>query len=219
LIRPTSAALNGADAEGLASVLGRAEGCLDNLWPDGSRYLSVLKALRERLVEQRLQVAVLGQFKRGKSTFLNALIGEPVLPTGVVPLTAIATFMHWAAASAIRISFLDGRTPCEPSVANAGQLREQLSYFVTEEANPHNGLRVARVDVFHPAAILRRGIVLIDTPGVGSTLHHNTDAALEVLPECDAAFFVLSVDPPVTRSRAHLSRTGPPDSPASVLRP
>jgi dynamin family protein len=184
----------------LAGLLGRARCCIQDLWPDGSRYGTALAALRERLVEQRLQVAVLGQFKRGKSTFLNALLGESLLPTGVVPLTAIATFIHWAATPSIRVSYLDERAPEERSTASAGEVEAQLSRFVTEEWNPHNRLRVGRVDVFYPAPILRHGIVLIDTPGVGSTLRHNTDAALEVLPECDAGFFVLSVDPPVTEA-------------------
>ena len=54
---------------------------------------SRLLALRDRLQNERLQIAVLGQFKRGKSTFVNALLGAPVLPTAVVPLTSIATFI------------------------------------------------------------------------------------------------------------------------------
>ena len=191
-------------------MLARAGACLETLWPEGSRYGNALAALHGRLLEERLQVAVLGQFKRGKSTFLNALVGENLLPTGVVPLTAIATFIHWAAEPRVRVSYLDGRAPDEPPAANTAQVREELSRFVTEEANPRNYLRVARVDVFYPAPILRHGVVLIDTPGVGSTLRHNTDAALEVLPECDAAFFVLSVDPPVTEAElAYLERVRP----------
>ena len=173
-----------------------------------------LASLRERLAQERLQVAVLGQFKRGKSTFLNALLGDPVLPTGVVPLTSIATFIRFAAVPSMRVSFLDGRAPEEPYAADGETLREQLARFVTEEGNPQNHLRVARVDVGYPAAILSHGIVLIDTPGIASTLRHQTDAAIEVLRECDAGFFVLSVDPPVTeaelvyldRVRAQVSR-------------
>lgn len=205
-----SIALREDRSDRLACAIERAEAFIEELWPDGSRYGRALGALRERLVEERLQVAVLGQFKRGKSTFLNALVGENLLPTGVVPLTAIATFIHWAPAPSLRVSYLDGREPDEPPAANTAQIREQLSRFVTEEANPRNRLQVARVDVFYPAPILRHGIVLIDTPGIGSTLRHNTDAALEVLPECDAAFFVLSVDPPVTEAElAYLERVRP----------
>lgn len=90
---------------------------------------------------------MLGQFKRGKSTFLNALLGEPLLSTGVVPLTAIPTFIHWAGAASINVSFLDARATEQQPVSGRRQIQDQLSRFVTEEGNPGNRLRVARVDV------------------------------------------------------------------------
>ena len=79
-----------------------------------------------------------------------------------------------------------------------GSLRERLAEFVTEECNPGNRLGIVRIDVRVPSPLLERGVVLIDTPGVGSTLRHNSAAADAVLPECDAALFVLSADPPIT---------------------
>jgi hypothetical protein len=65
--------------------------------------------LQERLIEERFNLAVLGQFKRGKSTLLNALLGEPLLPTGVVPLTSIPTFLRGGETRVVRIFFHDGR--------------------------------------------------------------------------------------------------------------
>ncbi len=97
MVRLAAAALDADRADGLRALLGRAQSYLDEVWHRGSRYTNALATLHERLVEERLQVAVLGQFKRGKSTFLNALLGESLLPTGVVPLTAIPTFIHWGA--------------------------------------------------------------------------------------------------------------------------
>ncbi|HEY1258948.1 MAG TPA: dynamin family protein [Stellaceae bacterium] len=108
--------------------------------------INVFIPLRERPVEERLQVAVLGQFKRGKSTFLNALLGVPILPTGVVPLTAIATFIRWAATPSLRVAYLDKRPATELLAPETDRLREELTHFVTEEGNPRNRLRVARVD-------------------------------------------------------------------------
>ena len=46
--------------------------------------------------------------------------------------------------------------------------------------------------------ILSKGIVLIDTPGIGSTFRHNTEVTLNFLPQCDAALFLVSADPPIT---------------------
>ncbi len=79
-------------------------------------------------------------------------------------------------------------------------IREFLFRFVAEEANPENRLGVDRVDFLYPAPILGQGTVLIDTPGVGSTFQHNTAAALDVLPECDAVPFIISADPPITEA-------------------
>jgi hypothetical protein len=69
--------------------------------------------------------------------------------------------------------------------------------FVTEDANPKNEKGVLQVEITHPAAILR-DVVLIDTPGIGSTYRHNTEATMNFLPQCDAALFVISADPPIT---------------------
>lgn len=208
-----SGTLSGADGgsrTSLVSLLTRAAESLGGLWPERPSYAAQIGELRARLVEQQLQIAVLGQFKRGKSTLLNALLGMPVLPTGVVPLTAIPTFLRWGSAPSIEVTYLDDRPRDRLKVGDPAEISAGLFRLVTEEGNPHNRAKVARVDLSLPAAILAHGIVLIDTPGVGSTHRHNTDAALGVLPECDAAFFVLSVDPPVTAAELdYLDRVRP----------
>jgi tRNA U34 5-carboxymethylaminomethyl modifying GTPase MnmE/TrmE len=149
-----------------------------------------VEALRQRLQAGRFHLAVLGQFKRGKSTLLNALLREAFLPTAVVPLTSIPTLLEFGPVRTVQVVFQDGHCESVPPAA--------LSQYVTETHNPHNQKGVARVDVRHPAAILARGVVLIDTPGIGSTFQHNTQATLDFLREVDAALFVNSADPPLT---------------------
>jgi len=68
-----------------------------------------LSALKNRLMDRRFHLAVIGQFKRGKSTLLNALISEPILPVSVIPLTAVPTFIHFGSASTIRVHYSDNR--------------------------------------------------------------------------------------------------------------
>lgn len=168
---------------------------------DGKSTLLVrLSTLKERLQHERLQVAVLGQFKRGKSTFINALLGVPLLPTGVIPLTAIATFISWSPHPAVLVTFKGATPATEHAIRDVEDIRDVLFRFVAEEANPENRLGVERVDLLYPADILADGVVIIDTPGIGSTLRHNTETALQILPECDAAFFVVSADPPITEA-------------------
>jgi GTPase SAR1 family protein len=182
----------------LTSALSHAEITLEAVVGSQSPLLSRLRVLRHRLTHEHLQLAVLGQFKRGKSTFVNALLGAAVLPTGVIPLTAIATFIAWRSAPLVVVRFKDGVRSEEFAPQATDEIRNILFRFVAEQANPKNHLNVERVDLFYPAEILTGGTVIIDTPGVGSTLLHNTEAALQVLPECDAALFVVSADPPIT---------------------
>jgi len=157
-----------------------------------------LSGLRERLSEGKFHLAVLGQFKRGKSTLLNALLGDAVLPTSVVPLTAIPTFIRSGVARKLIVRFENDRTPETFQFNSAHETESCLAGFVAEDENPKNRLGVEQVEVEYPAPILDKGLVLIDTPGIGSTFRHNTEATLNFLPQCDAALFLVSADPPIT---------------------
>jgi GTP-binding protein EngB required for normal cell division len=158
--------------------------------------LERLSRLRARLDEGLLRVAVLGQFKRGKSTLLNALLGAPLLPTGVTPVTAIPTFIKAGPKTNARITFKDGKEPL--LISAVGEIPDILQRYISEVENPRNRLNVESVKLEVRSEFLDQGIVLLDTPGVGSTFLHNTQAAEAVLTECDAAVFVISADPPIT---------------------
>lgn len=157
-----------------------------------------LEELRERLSRGRFHLAVLGQFKRGKSTLINALLGEAVLPTAVIPLTSIPTYIRQGENLRTRVLFKGNRPSEEFATGSGKELMRFLEGYVTESGNSKNRREVEEVEVCHPADILRKGVILIDTPGIGSTFRHNTEATLNFLPLCDAALFLLSADPPVT---------------------
>lgn len=159
---------------------------------DGDRLPEAVSALGTKLRENRFNAVVVGEFKRGKTTFVNALLGAPVLPTAVVPLTSIVTAVTWGPEPCAEVRFADGRTR---TVAP-----EELPRYITERENPGNRLRVERAVLAWPAEDLRDGVYLVDTPGVGSVYRHNTDAARRFVPEADVAIFLTSVDPPVSES-------------------
>src|ERR1700693_3520784 len=64
--------------------------------------------LISKLLEGHFNLAVLGQFKRGKTTLINALLGSPLLPTAVVPLTSIITLIKYGKNLHIEVLFNDG---------------------------------------------------------------------------------------------------------------
>ncbi|MBN1795207.1 MAG: dynamin family protein [Sedimentisphaerales bacterium] len=171
---------------------------LNGLESGFSREISSLNELKDRFLTGRFHLAVLGQFKRGKSTLLNALLGQAVLPTAVVPLTAIPTFIQAGQEFSAKVLFEDKKPPAEYTASDSNKLVDFLLKYVAETNNPANQLNVRQVEVYHPAEILRNGVVLIDTPGIGSTYKHNTEATLNFLPQCDAAMFLVSADPPIT---------------------
>ena len=211
MIQDEAPSLSGADArEALPSVVERAAATVEAIWTNPHPAVYTLRKLAARLQQDFLQLAILGQFKRGKSAFINALIGAPVLPTSVVPATALPTFLRWGPHPLIRVSYTYQRPTKEIMPGTLAGVRRELEALVTEAGNPENRRRIARVEVRLPADILRSGVVLIDTPGIGSTLRHNTETARHVLPECDAALFVLSVDPPITEAElAYLAEIRP----------
>ncbi len=186
------------DGRSLLRLLERAAAMVADLGPEYDHGRRRLLVLKDRLIQGRFHLAVLGQFKRGKSTLLNALTGEAILPVGVVPLTAVPTFIQFGKAPKIRVHCEGGRKVDEFIGGSTHEMNTHLSRFVTEEGNPQNRLNITEVQVDMPSRILAGGVVLIDTPGIGSTYKHNTLATLNFLQQCDAALFLISADPPIT---------------------
>jgi hypothetical protein len=151
-------------------------------------------ALAQRVAEGRFYVACLGQFKRGKSTLLDALVGAPLLPTGVVPVTSVVTVIRYGEQRGARVRTAEG---CWRDIP-ADAVRE----YVTEQENPGNAKKILGVELFEPAALLATGLCLVDTPGIGSVIAANTDSTRDFLPHVDAALIVLGADPPITADEA-----------------
>jgi Dynamin family len=144
-----------------------------------------LATLAGRLREGRLRVLIAGEAKRGKSTVANALVGCEVLPSGVTPLTAIATTLVYGAGHAT-VALEAGTTERRPLA--------DLPGLVTEPGNPGNRLGILDVTVHLDTPLLAAGIELVDTPNTGSVYEHNTEQARRALKTLDAAVMVLTAD-------------------------
>ncbi len=153
------------------------------------RVFEETSALAERIGEGRFYVACVGQFKRGKSTLLNALMGNRILPAGVVPVTAVPTVVRYGKIENARVRF-EGGTWREIAP-------DELTQYVSEDYNPENSKKVSGMEVFSPSALLAEGMCFVDTPGLGSIFAGNTAATQAFVPHIDAAIVVVGADPPI----------------------
>jgi len=175
-----------SDADGAARLL-RLAGMGEEL---GAPYIAEDgRALAARVSEGRFYLACIGQFKRGKSTLINALIGEPVLPVGFIPVTAVPTVIRYGANKKARIKFRDGAWQ-QIAIGD-------LDQHVSEEHNPENAKGVEGAEVYVPSALLSAGMCLVDTPGLGSVFTGNTATTQAFIPHIDAALVVVGADPPL----------------------
>ncbi len=169
-----------------------------------------LSACREMLKGGGVvDVAVLGQFKAGKSSFLNGLIGAPIVPVDVLPSTAVVTRIGYGARERVTVHGLAGE-PFEIP-------RTRMAEFVTERGNPANEKRVAVVDVELPSLAPYEGIRFVDTPGLGSVFAHNTRVSKEWMPRVGAAIVSVSVNHPLSEDDLLLLNDVSLHTPEAVL--
>ncbi|MEJ5330139.1 MAG: dynamin family protein [Desulfobaccales bacterium] len=157
-----------------------------------------LHNLLDKLRQNRFHLVVMGAFKRGKSTLINALLGEALLPTAIIPLTSVVTILTYGEQVRIEVRFQDGSTRLISP--------PELVDYITERGNPGNRKGVREVEITYPSDYLKDGVCIIDTPGVGSIYSHNTDVAYNYLPYVDAAIFVVTVDPPLSAAEHEFLR-------------
>ena len=146
--------------------------------------------LRERLSGNELIVSVVGQFKRGKSSLINAMLGDEVLPVGIVPLTAVVTEIRCGEHFRAIVEFENGT---EKEIETG-----ELPDYISEQKNKNNDKRVSAVKLWTENTPFGRNTTLVDTPGVGSVHQHNTEASRTYIERSDAVLFLLSVDSPVS---------------------
>lgn len=158
-----------------------------------------LQEWRTKLSSQAFNLVVVGQFKRGKTSVINALIGTELLPVGVIPLTSVATIMSYGDPISIQVIYDDDRREEIEPVS--------LVDYVTEKGNPHNSRGVREVSIGYPSPWLQGGLHLVDTPGIGSVYRHNTDVTYSLLPKADAVLLVLSVDQPISQEECDFLKT------------
>lgn len=158
-----------------------------------------LELVSRNLGEGVFRLLVLGDMKRGKSTFLNALIGENVLPTDVNPCTAVLTVLSYGQDKQVTVHFKDER---EPEYLDFETFKQRYT-IPPEEAKKlqEEGTiafpNVAYAEVQYPLTLLEKGVQIIDSPGLNDTEQRN-QLTLGYINNCHAILFVLSATQPYT---------------------
>lgn len=158
-----------------------------------------VRATSTALAQGIFRLVVLGDMKRGKSTFLNALLGENLLPSDVNPCTALLTVLKYGPEKQVTIHFNDGKAPDQIDF----QTFKQHYVIDPEEAKQLEAQQelafpdVSYAVVEYPLPLLEQGIELVDTPGLNDTEARNQQV-LHFLNDCQAVLFVLNATQPCT---------------------
>jgi GTP-binding protein EngB required for normal cell division len=153
-------------------------------------FRSTVAGILDRLEDQSLEVAVFGRVSAGKSSLLNAILGEEILPVGVTPITAVPTRIRYGAAPLLTVAFAERATQTFPL--------DRLMEVASEKGNPHNEKRVARIVLDLPSPRLQEGVTLVDTPGLGSLATTGASETLAYLPKCDLGVVLIDAGSTLT---------------------
>lgn len=158
-----------------------------------------LKVIQERMQNHTFSVGIMGEFKRGKSTVINSLLGQEIVPADILPTTATLNRIKWDAKPRAEVNFKDG-TKKEVAV-------EELTNYVTKltEESEIVAESVEDAVVYYPCRFCQNGVQIVDTPGLNDTERMN-QVAESILPTLDAIIMVLVADSPFSISEADFVR-------------
>jgi hypothetical protein len=159
---------------------------------------SRLRQTRARLLDDRIRVLVVGEFKQGKSMLVNALVSAPICPVFDDIATAVPTVVHYAPEPLLTVvrrhdDPVGGQAVDQRTTRNdvaLPELSEAVAAHVAESRNPGNEQRLHQVEVGVPRHLLQSGLEIVDTPGVGGLNSVHGAATMSALPTADAVLLV-----------------------------
>lgn len=147
----------------------------------------------QRLEANSFSIAVVGEFKRGKSTLINALLGQEILPSDILPTTATLNRVTYGIRPFVKIHFKDNR---EEEIAI-----DQLTNYVTKLTIESETIAatVQEAVIYYPVHYCHNHVDIIDTPGLRDDENMNA-VTLSILPHVDVAILVIMAQSPFSQS-------------------
>ncbi len=146
----------------------------------------------EKTAKEHFEVAIVGEFKRGKSTLINALLGQEVLPADVLPATATLNRVTYSEEPYVMVEYKNGAEE-KVDINKLADYVTKLSYESEKTAET-----VKQATVYYDTAFCKNNVDIIDTPGLNDD-EQMTNVTLSILPEIDAAVFVISANSPFSQ--------------------
>lgn len=153
-----------------------------------------LKNLFDKLLRRSkypMEVAIIGQFSSGKSTFLNALLSKDVLPTGITPVTSKVNFINYGPEYKLRVTYKNG--------AQEYHNIESISSFTDQREEEIDDIKY--LSIYAPMNILK-DISFVDTPGLNSQSLSDTQTTQKVLRDVDGIIWLSLIDNAAKESEA-----------------
>jgi small GTP-binding protein len=151
-----------------------------------------IKETLEKAEDEHFEVAIVGEFKRGKSTLINALLGQEVLPADVLPATATLNRVTYSKEPYVQVEYKNGNS----ERVDIDRLEDYVTKLTGE--SEMRAETVKEATVYYDTEFCRNNVDIIDTPGLNDD-DQMTNVTLSILPKIDAAVFVISANSPFSQ--------------------
>ena len=149
--------------------------------------------LQSDIAKDFYTVVVLGEFKRGKSTFVNALLGTRLLPMDVLPETATINAIMYSETPKLSVLYRDGN-----------EVKGAVTYDYMKQFSANDGnsalKNISYIKIGYPCELLKNRIVLVDTPGVSDLNEQRAEITYRFVPKANAVLFLLDANSPLKRT-------------------
>ena len=155
--------------------------------------LEMVNDLEATIHNDCYKILVLGEFKRGKSTLVNALLGRSIVPMDVLPETATLNEVVYSEIPYIKVFYSNG-------LVEDGTLSAEFLQRFSANAENSQAHLVDKIQMGYPLPFLQDKITLVDTPGVADLDETRCDVTYQILPQANAVIFLLDSNTPLTQS-------------------